>query len=115
MLKVNKGILNFFSILSDETRLNIVLSLTKGPKNVGEIHKSLSESKLTLSAISQQLKQMDNLGVVTYKKSGREKIFRLADGFCWCIVKDTMDHLNSGKNCKCKECYKVKIKGGKIK
>ncbi len=110
MIKINKKILRFFSVLSDETRLNIVLILAEGMNNVGEIHKLLGEKKITLSAVSHQLKQMENLDIVSYKKHGREKRFKLANGFCWCVVKDAINHLNSGKNCKCKECLRVKTK-----
>jgi len=115
MERVNKRILQFFSVLSDETRLNIVLVLTKGEKNVGEIHEKLGKNVLSLPAVSQQLKQMENLGIVSSKKSGREKFFRLSDGFCWCVVKDAFEHLKSGKNWRCKECMRVKtkLKGGK--
>jgi len=113
MVKVNKKILQFFSSLADETRLNIVLSLTEGSMNVGDIYKSLGKNKITLSAVSHQLKLLENSGVVTFEKKGREKIFRLADGFCWCIVKDVFGHFGSGKKCECKEC--CSIKNGKKK
>lgn len=110
MEKIDRKIAQFFSVLSDETRLNIVLALVKGPKNVSEIHEVFKKSHLTLPAISQQLRHLQNNGIVTYRKNGREKVFRLTEGFCWCIVKDAIDHLKSGKNCKCKECMKVKTK-----
>ena len=112
MVKVSKKILQFFSSLADETRLRIVLSLTDGPKNVGDIYKVFGE-KLSLSAVSHQLKLLESSGVVVYEKKGREKVFRLADGFCWCIVKDVFGHFGSGKKCKCKECCSIKSGGKK--
>lgn len=113
MVRINKKILNFFSSLSDETRLRIVLSLTEGPKNVGDIHGVLGKKKITLPAISHQLKLLESSGVVVFEKKGREKVFRLADGFCWCLVKDVFGHFGSGKKCKCGEC--CLIKNGKKK
>jgi ArsR family transcriptional regulator, zinc-responsive transcriptional repressor len=113
MVQVNKRILQFFSSLADETRLKIVLSLTEGSKNVGDIHKIFGKNKITLPAISHQLKLLESAGLIVYEKKGREKIFRLADGFCWCIVKDVFGHFGSGKKCKCKEC--CSIKNGKRK
>jgi ArsR family transcriptional regulator len=113
MVKVSKKILQFFSSLSDETRLRIVLSLTEGSKNVGDIHKKFGKNKITLSAISHQLKLLESAGLVVYEKRGREKIFRLADGFCWCIVKDVFGHFGSGKKCACTECCSIKSGGKK--
>lgn len=112
-MKIDKKVLLFFSALSDETRLKIVLSLARGLKNVGEIHRGLGRKEITLSAISHQLKLLESSGVVVYERKGREKIFRLADGFCWCIVKDVFGHFGSGKKCKCKECCLIKFEGGK--
>ena len=112
MVKVNRKVLQFFSSLADETRLRIVLSLTEGSRNVGEIY-DIFGKKLSLSAVSHQLKLLESSGVVAYERRGREKIFRLADGFCWCIVKDVFGHFGSGKKCSCKEC--CSIKNGKSK
>ena len=112
MVVVNKKILQFFSSLADETRLRIVLSLTEGSKNVGEIYDIFNKS-LSLPAVSHQLKLLENSEVVVYEKKGREKIFRLADGFCWCLVKNVFEHFGSGKKCKCKKCCSIKSGGKK--
>ena len=113
MVKINKKILDFFSSLSDETRLRIVLSLTEGSKNVGDIHKVFGKENITLPAVSHQLKLLKSAGLIVYVRKGREKIFRLADGFCWCIVKDVFGHFGSGKKCGCKECCSIKSGGKK--
>ncbi len=113
MVRINKKILQFFSSLSDETRLKIILSLGEGLKNVGDVHRALGKKKITLSAVSHQLKLLTSSGVVVFEKKGREKIFRLADGFCWCIVKDVFGHFGKGKKCKCGECCSIKFKGDK--
>mgnify|MGYP001993273837 CR=1 FL=1 len=104
MEQINKKILRFFSSLADETRLKILISLTKKSKTVNEIHSAVPI--VTLSAISHQLKQLSNLDIVISEKKGRKKIFTLSDSFCWCILNDAFNHFN-GKT-ECKECCKIR-------
>ena len=106
MKPINKKILDFFSSLADETRLKIIISLSKKPMTVNEIYEAVGKEKLSLSAISHQLKQLHNLDIVVSEKKGREKIFSLSDSFCWCILKNAFDHFE-GKT-ECKECCKIK-------
>ncbi len=87
-----KKTIQFFSALSDETRLKILLSLKEKPRTVNEIHRSLDKKKITLSAISHQLKYLTGLDIIVYEKRGKEKIFKLSDNFCWCILKDVLNH-----------------------
>ena len=91
-------VLQFFSSLSDKTRLKIVISLSKNDKTVTEIYNGINEN-ITLSAISHQLKLLSNLGIVKFEKFGRERYYKLSKNFCWCILHDAFDHF-SGK-CKC--------------
>jgi ArsR family transcriptional regulator len=100
MKKVNKKILRFFSALSDETRLKIVSCLKESPSTVSQIHRCVGDN-MTLSAVSHQLRLLTDLDIVDYKKSGREKTFRLSDEFCWCILKDAEKHFSG----KCKKCH----------
>lgn len=93
-MKVNKKVLLFFSALSDETRLKIIMTLSKGKKTVGSIHRSFGENEITLSAISHQLKQLQNIDIVSFKRKGKEKIYSLSGSFCWCTLKDTIKHFN---------------------
>jgi len=106
MGQINKKILQFFSALADETRLKILVSLTKEPRTVNEIHSIVGKDTLTLSAISHQLKQLSDLDVVAYRRKGREKIFTLSDNFCWCILDDAFKHFN--EKTKCKACLHSK-------
>jgi len=99
-MAINKKILQFFSALADETRLKILVNLAKEPKTVNEIHKCLGKDELTLSAISHQLKQLQDLDIVVYKRNGREKIFTLSDNFCWCILNDAFKHFDGKTRCK---------------
>lgn len=82
----------FFSSLSDETRIKILLSLIDSPKTVNDIHKTVGKDKITLSAISHQLKQLSGINIIIYKRKGKEKIFSLSNKFCWCMLKDAIKH-----------------------
>lgn len=92
MEQINRKVVDFFSALSDETRLKILGSLMEKDKTVGDIHKSVGDKKITLSAISHQLKRLSLLGIVVYEKRGREKYFHLSNKFCWCMLKDAFKH-----------------------
>ena len=89
-MKINKKLTNFFSSLGDETRLKILISLRKSKKNVNDIHKEINN--ITLSAISHQLKYLENNDIVLYEKKGKEKIYQLNGEFCWCILNDAITH-----------------------
>jgi ArsR family transcriptional regulator len=103
MSAINQQIANFFSALADETRLLILISISKGSKTVGDIHKFVlkeGENKITLSAVSHQLKLLNGSDIIEYKKSGREKYYSLSGDFCWCMLKDALKHFKfkrSGK------------------
>ncbi|MFW5746023.1 MAG: ArsR/SmtB family transcription factor [Nanoarchaeota archaeon] len=85
-----KEILSFFSALSDETRLDIVLALIEGERTVSQIHKGLSH--LTLSGVSHQLHYLWDKGILEMRRNGRERYYSLSDTFCWCILKDAQRH-----------------------
>ncbi|MEI7960828.1 MAG: metalloregulator ArsR/SmtB family transcription factor [archaeon] len=103
----NKKVIRFFSTIADPTRLCILLSLMKGKKTVNEIYNAVGKEKMTLSAISHQLKQLEQVDVVTFEKKGREKTVTLSEDFCWCILRDAYNHFD-GKKCACEECAKIK-------
>lgn len=101
-----KKVLQFFSSLADETRLHILLSLAGGPRNVNDIYNFVGRTKVTLSAISHQLRQLSDMGIVSYKKKGKEKFFELSDNYCWCILKNALNQFGSNVKIKCKRCAK---------
>ena len=90
----DKKVIQFFSSLSDETRLKILLSLTDGPKTVNEIYDYVGREKVSLSAISHQLKLLSDIDMVRHRRNGQEKIFELSDDFCWCIIRDVFKHFD---------------------
>jgi DNA-binding transcriptional ArsR family regulator len=106
MRHINKRIIQFFSSLADKTRLSILVCLAEKPKTVGEIHNCIGKDRITLSAVSHQLKHLGNLDIVVYARHGRKKVFRLSDNFCWCILRDAFNHFRP--KCKCKECLKIR-------
>ena len=87
----------FFSTLADETRLKILLSLSEKPKQVNDIHNSLDKENITLSAVSHQLKYLSDLDIIIYEKKGKGKIFKLSNHFCWCILRDVLNHFKEGR------------------
>jgi len=99
-VEIDKKVLRFFSAISDPTRLVMLKALMDGPKTVNEVYESVGREKMTLSAVSHQLKYLEQVGVVEFEKKGREKTFRPSEEFCWCILKDAYDHYG-GKKCGC--------------
>ena len=104
--EIDKKVMNFFSSLADETRLKILLSMANEKKNVGEIYDFVGRDKMTLSAISHQLKQLSDLGIVKSEKQGQEKYYELSENYCWCILRDVFKQFNSSIQIKCKKCGK---------
>ena len=111
--KINQKVIKFFDTLADETRLNILVTISKEPVVVNDIHKALGKDNLTLSAISHQLRMMTDLGIVVPEKKGREKYFRLSNDFCWCILNDAFDHF-SGKT-RCQRCAGIEKSHGLLR
>ena len=107
---INQRIIKFFDALADETRLKILVTVSKGPMTVKDIHSSVGE--LTLSAISHQLKMMAGLDIVKFEKKGRKKYYRLSDAYCWCPLRDAFSQMN--KKTKCPHCAELFEKGGNL-
>ncbi len=105
--EIDKKVLRFFSAIADGTRLKMLLALMDGPKTVNEVYESVGREKMTLSAVSHQLKYLEQTGVVVFEKKGREKTFRPSSDFCWCILKDAYSHFGKNK-CGCTACKKIK-------
>jgi len=104
--EIDKNIIQFFASLADETRLRIILSIAEKPRTVGEIYNFVGKNKMTLSAISHQLKTLSDAGTIFSIKRGKEKYFELSDKYCWCILKDAYKQFNNNIKIKCKKCKK---------
>lgn len=103
-IESERKIMQFFSSLADETRLHILLSIAEKPKTVNEIYDFVGRNKMTLSAISHQLKQLTDMNIVTFEKKGKERYFELSDKFCWCILRDAFSQFDTNIKIKCKKC-----------
>ncbi|MCI2414014.1 MAG: metalloregulator ArsR/SmtB family transcription factor [Candidatus Aramenus sp.] len=82
---------NFFQALSDKTRLEIVLSLLEGEKNVQELSASLGKSQ---SLISHHLACLRNCGAVKVRKVGKFVYYSIADDHVKDILSQAIDHVS---------------------
>lgn len=82
---------DFFKILGDSTRINILFAIDGGPLSVCEIAELLG---MTKSAVSHQLKVLRQSNLVTYKKSGKNVFYTLADDHVRDIIEKGLEHIN---------------------
>ena len=66
-----------FRIMGDKTRLNILLALQKGEKNVTSLVKKL---KMPQSTVSHHLALMRMAGLVTTRRNGKEIFYSINGG-----------------------------------
>jgi len=107
MKELNPKIIKFFACLSDETRLKMILCILEKPHTVKRIHHCLGEERMTLSAVSHQLKLMYDGEIVVFVKKGREKTFKLSEKFCWCILTEALEHFGKKKGA-CPSCARLR-------
>lgn len=65
----------FFSKLSNKLRIDIVTSLEKTPKSVGELS---SELKIEQSKLSHALKELKDCNIVKVEQKGKQRIYSLS-------------------------------------
>lgn len=81
---------DFFKVLGDETRMRIIFLLKENPLSVNEIAKALHMEQ---SAISHQLKTLYHYRVVTYTRSGKERIYEILDDHIYEIIAQASAHI----------------------
>ena len=81
---------DFFKILGDSTRINILFAIDGAPMCVCDIARLLS---MTKSAVSHQLKILRQADLVTYKKSGKNVFYTLADDHVRDIIEKALEHI----------------------
>ena len=81
---------DFFKILGDSTRINILFAIDKVPMCVCDIANLLG---MTKSAVSHQLKILRQCDLVTYKKRGKNVIYSLADDHVRDIIEKALEHI----------------------
>ena len=81
---------DFFKILGDSTRINILFAIDKEPMCVCDIANLLG---MTKSAVSHQLKILRQSDLVIYKKNGKNVIYSLADDHVRDIIEKALEHI----------------------
>lgn len=92
MLKENERqeVSNFFKVISDPTRINILMALEIDELCVCDLSYILS---MTQSAVSHQLRVLRDHRLVKYRKEGKSVFYRLLDHHVYQILKQTIEHL----------------------
>jgi len=83
----------FFKILSDQTRLKILMLLSKKECNVSEIKASIETSQ---STVSHQLRILRQANLVKYSKVGKKVFYQLYDKHVSVIINFEIEHLLEG-------------------
>ena len=81
---------DFFKIFGDSTRMSILFALDSGPMCVCDIAAVLG---MTKSAVSHQLKILRQSSLVSYRKSGKNVIYSLADEHVKDIIEIALIHI----------------------
>ncbi len=82
---------NFLKIISDPTRLKIIMILENHEVSVNDIAVLMN---MTKSAVSHQLKVLKNAGYIKDRRSGKNKYYSLFDEHIMVIIHSAYDHVN---------------------
>ena len=78
-----------FKLLSDATRLKILLTLEQGERNVTSIAEVV---QMEQSAVSHQLKLLKDNRMVKARREGKTVFYRLDDQHVFDILEGTLEH-----------------------
>lgn len=81
---------DFFKVLGDSTRMRILFALDGAPLCVCDLADLLG---MTKSAVSHQLKILRQSDLVTYRKSGKNVYYALADDHVGSIIETALAHI----------------------
>lgn len=81
---------DFFKVLGDSTRISILFAIDGEPMCVCDIASLLG---MTKSAVSHQLKILRQSDLVTYRKSGKNVFYMLADDHVRDIIEKALEHI----------------------
>ena len=81
---------DFFKVLGDSTRISILFAIDGEPMCVCDIADLLG---MTKSAVSHQLKILRQNDLVTYRKSGKNVYYALADDHVGSIIETALAHV----------------------
>jgi DNA-binding transcriptional ArsR family regulator len=80
-----------FGVLSDPTRVKIILALSKAELCVGDLAYIVGASD---SAVSHQLRTLRNMGLVDHRKEGKLALYSLSDEHLERILEQSLDHVS---------------------
>ncbi len=81
---------DLYKLVSDYTRVRIVVLLAKGPLSVNEIAEALDMSQ---SAISHQLRLLKAGKLVRAQRDGKQMIYQLDDDHVKILIEVGMEHI----------------------
>ena len=81
---------DFFKVFGDSTRISILFAIDADPMCVCDIAALLG---MTKSAVSHQLKILRQSHLVTYRRSGKNVYYTLADDHVRDIIEKALDHI----------------------
>ena len=81
---------DFFKIFGDSTRMSILFAIDGEPMCVCDIAELLG---MTKSAVSHQLKILRQSDLITYRKSGKNVFYSLADDHVRDIIEKALEHI----------------------
>ena len=81
---------DFFKIFGDSTRMSVLFAIDGEPMCVCDIAELLG---MTKSAVSHQLKILRQSDLITYKKSGKNVFYTLADDHVRDIIEKAFEHI----------------------
>ncbi len=81
---------DFFKIFGDSTRMSILFAIDGEPMCVCDIAALLG---MTKSAVSHQLKILRQSDLITYRKSGKNVFYTLADDHVRDIIEKALEHI----------------------
>ncbi|MBE6645917.1 MAG: helix-turn-helix transcriptional regulator [Ruminococcaceae bacterium] len=81
---------DFFKIFGDSTRMSILFAISGEQMCVCDIAELLG---MTKSAVSHQLKILRQSDLITYRKSGKNVFYSLADDHVNDIIKKALEHI----------------------
>ena len=82
---------DFFKIFGDSTRMSILFAIDGEPMCVCDIAELLG---MTKSAVTHQLKVLRQSDLITYRKSGKNVFYTLADDHVRDIIEKALEHIN---------------------
>lgn len=85
-----RHIARFFQVLADPTRVRMIKALAHGEWCVSELTQALGMDQ---PAVSHQLKYLRELGLVSWKKTGRHVYYTLSDMHLRDILNSSIEHL----------------------